>query len=98
MKTYYETLSGWFSTGDSVVPGNMGLKDILLGLSWVQDNIRSFGGDPTKVTIWGESSAGALVHLLMIYAADRGTQEASVNNATSFTESISLKEEVLTGS
>ena len=57
---------GFFSSGDSEIPGNAGFLDQVLALQWVQDNIEAFGGDKSRVAIFGES-AGAqsiLQHLV----------------------------------
>ncbi|XP_047480846.1 juvenile hormone esterase-like [Penaeus chinensis] len=57
---------GFLSTEDDVAPGNQGLKDQVLGLRWVQDNIHHFGGDPLEVTLFGESAGAASSHFLML--------------------------------
>ncbi|XP_078689036.1 fatty acyl-CoA hydrolase precursor, medium chain-like [Branchiostoma floridae x Branchiostoma belcheri] len=56
---------GFLPTRDQDAPGNFGLLDLMKALQWVQANIRSFGGDPDRVTIFGESGGGWAVSLLV---------------------------------
>ncbi len=51
--------------------GNYGLMDMVAALEWVHDNIDSFGGDASRVTIFGESAgAGAVMSLLLVPQAE----------------------------
>ncbi|KAK0427319.1 hypothetical protein QR680_010167 [Steinernema hermaphroditum] len=49
---------GFFSTGDEVIRGNLGYWDQTAALKFIQEVIASFGGNPNKVTVTGESAGG----------------------------------------
>ncbi|XP_044253151.1 uncharacterized protein LOC123004101 [Tribolium madens] len=59
-------------TPELKVPGNAGLKDIVMALKWVQTNIQNFGGDPKNVTVFGQSAGGVAVHLLLLSQMSHG--------------------------
>ncbi|XP_047106427.1 venom carboxylesterase-6-like [Schistocerca piceifrons] len=62
----------FMSTGDSLLPGNLGMKDQVLALKWIKQNIRAFGGNPDEVTISGQSSGGSAVHYHLLSPLSKG--------------------------
>lgn len=62
---------GFLATGHSSAPGNAGMFDQLMGLEWVQHNIRYFGGDPNNVTLCGESAGSLSVSLHLLSPLSR---------------------------
>jgi len=63
---------GFLSTEDDVISGNYGMKDQVLALRWVQENIINFNGDPSQVTIFGGSAGGASTGLHMLSPMSKG--------------------------
>jgi len=51
---------------------NLGLRDLVLALEWVRDNISQFGGDPGSVTIFGQSGGGGKTAMLTAFPAAKG--------------------------
>uniref|UniRef100_A0A0C9PV54 Carboxylic ester hydrolase n=2 Tax=Fopius arisanus TaxID=64838 RepID=A0A0C9PV54_9HYME len=70
---------GFLSTGDRVVPGNMGLKDQSMALRWVSENIKYFGGNPEKITLAGLSAGGVSVHYHYLSPLSRGLFHAGMS-------------------
>jgi para-nitrobenzyl esterase len=61
-----------YSTPERPIESNLGLRDMVAALQWVRDNIRSFGGDPDNITLFGESAGANAVTTLMCVPAARG--------------------------
>ncbi|EUA89987.1 alpha/beta hydrolase fold family protein [Mycobacterium ulcerans str. Harvey] len=53
------------STPDIAIDGNLYLRDLVMALQWIQDNIAEFGGDPDNVTIFGESAGAHITATLL---------------------------------
>ncbi|XP_068084827.1 esterase FE4-like [Anabrus simplex] len=84
---------GFLSTEDEVAPGNAGLKDQVLALRWVQQNIAAFGGDPDQVTIFGESAGGTSVQYHLLSPMSKGLFRGAIaqSGSTSCARGIAKK-------
>jgi len=60
------------STRDVTIEDNLFLRDLVMALRWVRDNIAEFGGDPDNVTIFGESAGAQAVATLLAVPAAKG--------------------------
>ncbi|MFL6416234.1 MAG: carboxylesterase/lipase family protein [Bryobacteraceae bacterium] len=63
------------------VSGNYGLLDMMEGLLWVRKNIAAFGGDPAKVTIFGESAGGIAVSMLSASPLAKGLFDGAISES-----------------
>jgi para-nitrobenzyl esterase len=65
-------VDGFFFAQDDPNAGNYGLLDQIAALRWVQENISSFGGDPSRVTVGGQSAGATAVAALIAAPPARG--------------------------
>ncbi|KAI6237789.1 Carboxylic ester hydrolase [Aphelenchoides besseyi] len=65
-------MMGFFSNGDKTLPGNMGLWDQRAALIWIQENVKRFGGDANRVTLWGQSAGAASSSMHSLSRHSRG--------------------------
>jgi para-nitrobenzyl esterase len=68
---------------------NVGMLDLVAVLAWVRDNIATFGGDPGRVTIFGQSGGGGKVLALMAMPAAKGLFHRAIVQSGPFLKSLS---------
>lgn len=82
---------GWLADA----PTNRGLRDLVLGLEWVRDNIAVFGGDPARVTISGQSAGGSAVMALLVSPRARGLfRQVIAHSAAELSQTTARAEEL----
>jgi para-nitrobenzyl esterase len=83
------------STDDVTIDSNLFLRDVVLALRWVKDNIAAFGGDPDNVTVFGESAGAHIVSSLLATPDAEGlfTQAISESPASGMTRSSEVAAE-----
>jgi para-nitrobenzyl esterase len=60
------------STSENTIDSNLYLRDLILALQWIRDNVAVFGGDPDNVTIFGESAGACITATLLTVPAAEG--------------------------
>ena len=84
---YRLSIWGFLSSEDEHARGNYGLWDQHLAIKWVHDNIDAFGGDPGRITIFGESAGAGSVVYQSLFEGNRGLIQRVIAQSGSVTAS-----------
>ncbi|KAI3336648.1 cholinesterase [Xylariaceae sp. AK1471] len=95
---------GFLALDDGVTNGNFGLADQITALDWVRKNIRNFGGDPGRITIFGQSAGAASVRAMIASPKSIGKFAAAIplsnlggiNYGTSYSKYMTIQQELNT--
>ncbi|KAK5625615.1 hypothetical protein RRF57_001331 [Xylaria bambusicola] len=93
---------GFLALDDGITNGNFGLADQIAALDWVRSHIDKFGGDPDRITIFGQSAGAASVRALTASPKALGKFAAAIplsspgglNGASTFSKYMTIDEEV----
>ncbi|KAI2636430.1 alpha/beta-hydrolase [Hypomontagnella submonticulosa] len=93
---------GFLALKDGVTNGNFGLADQINALDWVRKNIKDFGGDPNKITIFGQSAGAGSVRALIASPKSIGkfagaipvSNLGGINYGTSYSKYYTIEEEM----
>ncbi|KAK5663984.1 hypothetical protein OQA88_196 [Cercophora sp. LCS_1] len=93
---------GFLALKDGVTNGNYGLADQITALDWIRANIASFGGDPSRITIFGQSAGAGSVRALMASPKAAGkfasaiplSNLGGINYGTTYSKYYSIDEQL----
>ncbi len=71
----------WLGTRTQPIDSNLFLRDLVMALQWVRDNIAAFGGDPDNVTIFGESAGAQAVCTLLAVPSAKGLFRQAISES-----------------
>jgi len=74
---------GWLTTEDLI--GNFGFSDQIQALQWIKDNIAPFGGDPTQVTLFGQSAGATSLRAHLTSPSSKGLFHKVISQSDPFT-------------
>jgi len=92
---YRVSIFGFLYMDHESAPGNQGLLDQNLALKWIYNNIQYFGGDNSKITIFGESAGSASVSLHLLSPLSRNLYNSAImQSGSSLADWVTLKNSV----